>query len=95
LKHKEASKAALRRSRRLGSTHPGEIVAEEMEVRGLTAVGFAAELGCPMSELDGVLVRTLPMTPALAATLERAWGAEAEFWMQLQAQHDHATRREW
>ena len=76
-----------------GWSHPGETVAEEMTTRGLTATGFAAELGCPVAELEGLLAEALPVTPALAAALERAWGSEAEFWMRLQAHHDEAKRR--
>ncbi len=75
-----------------GWTHPGETVAEEMAARGLAAAGFAAELGCAAAELDGLLAGTLPITPALAAALERAWGVEVEFWMRLQANHDEARR---
>ncbi len=73
-----------------GWSHPGETVAEEIATRGLTADGFAAELGCPVAELEGLLTGVLPVTPALATALERAWGAEAAFWMRLQAHHDEA-----
>jgi plasmid maintenance system antidote protein VapI len=73
-----------------GWTHPGETVAEEMAARELAAAGFAAELGCAAAEPDGLLAGALPVMPALAAALERAWGAEAGFWMRLQANHDEA-----
>lgn len=86
-------KVAPQRGAGLGWTHPGAMIAEEMAARRLTTAGFAAELGCPVAELDGLLAETLPVTPALAAALERAWGAEAEFWMRLQAQYDQATHR--
>lgn len=76
-----------------GWSHPGETVAEEMATRGLIAVGFAAALGCPVAELEGLLAGVLPMTPALAAALERAWGAETGFWMRLQTHHDEAIHR--
>jgi plasmid maintenance system antidote protein VapI len=55
-----------------GGTHPGETLAEEMATRGLTAAGFATELGCPVAELEGLLAGALPVTPALAAALGRA-----------------------
>ena len=67
-------------------------MAEEMATRRLTTAGFAAELGCPMAELEGLLAGTRPVTPVLAAALERAWGVEVEFWMRLQAHHDEARR---
>ena len=76
-----------------GWSHPGETVAEEMTTRGLTPTGFAAELGCPVAELEGLLAGALPITPALAAALKRAWGAEVEFWMRLQAHYDQAIQR--
>ncbi len=75
-----------------GWSHPGETVAEEMATRGLTAASFAAELGCSVAELEGLLAGALPITPTLAAALERAWGVEVEFWMRLQAHHDEARR---
>lgn len=62
-------------------------------MRELTAAAFVAELGCPMAELEGVLAGTLPVTPGLAASLERVWGVEAAFWLRLQAQHDQAGQR--
>ncbi len=75
-----------------GWSHPGETVAEEMATRRLTATGFAAELGCPVAELEGLLAGALPITPALAAALEQAWGVEVEFWTRLQTHHDEARR---
>ncbi len=76
-----------------GWSHPGETVAEEMATRRLTVTGFAAELGCPVAELEGLLAGALSVTPVLAVALERAWGAEAEFWMRLQAHHNEAICR--
>ena len=89
---RRSSKPIPPRDPLFGQSHPGETVAEEMATRGLTAAGFAAELGCPVAELEGLLAGTLPITPALAAALERAWGAETGFWMRLQAHHDEARR---
>lgn len=51
--------------------HPS--VAEEMKAPGLTAAGFAAELGCFLAELGDVLAQVLPVTPTLAAA----------FWLRL------------
>ena len=90
---RRSSTPILPRGPLFGWTHPGATVAEEMEARGLTANGFAAELGCPVAELKGLLAGALPVTPALAAALERAWGVEAGFWTRLQAQYDEARRR--
>lgn len=90
---RRSSKPTRQQRYGLGWSHPGETVAEEMATRKLTAAGFAAELGCPVAELEGLLAGALPVTPALAAALERAWGAEVEFWMRLQAHHDEARRR--
>ncbi len=86
------SKPTRQQRHGLGWSHPGETVAEEMATRGLTAASFAAELGCPVAELEGLLAGALPITPALATALERAWGAETEFWMRMQANHDEARR---
>lgn len=82
---RRSSKPIPPRGPLFGWSHPGETVAEEMATRGLTAAGFAAELGCPVAELEGLLAGTLPVMLALAAALEQAWSAEAEFWMRLQS----------
>ena len=86
---RRSSKPIPPRGPLFGWSHPGETVAEEMATRELTAADFPVNRRGKGTLLAGAL----PVTPALAAALERAWGSEAEFWMRLQAHHDEARRR--
>lgn len=76
-----------------GSTHPGYILQEELEARGLTAPALAHKLRIPPGEFEEIVSERRAITPEAALRLGRYFGNEAEFWMNLQTQYDLAELR--
>lgn len=75
------------------AVHPGELLLEELQERGLTQAEFARH-----SNLSPVLVNEIikgkrGIGPDTALALEAALGASAEFWMNLMSQYELAIRR--
>jgi addiction module HigA family antidote len=68
--------------------HPGEILHEEMEERGLSPPTLAAQLGWPEDNLRLYLFGLHPTTEAMAADLERVLGISARSWTNLQRGYD-------
>lgn len=75
-------------------THPGEILADELEARSLTLVSLAQQVQRPVNEIESILAGRAPVTADLAWDLEAALdGISARFWMSLQADYDLAIAR--
>ncbi len=72
--------------------HPGEILREEFLVPlGLSASDLAARLGVSHAEIERLLAEQTDVTADTALRLAKFFGAEAEFWMNLQASYDLKT----
>lgn len=74
-------------------THPGELLADELEARGLTQKKFAETLGVTCSVLNEVIKGKRPMTPELAFKVEAATGTKAYIWVELQTQYNYWTAK--
>jgi addiction module HigA family antidote len=70
--------------------HPGEILREDFMVPlGLSAGALARAMGLKdRTRIERLSRETQPVTPDTALRLAAVFGASAEFWMNLQAQHD-------
>ena len=70
--------------------HPGEILREDFLVPlGMTPGALAKAMGLKdRTRLERITRELQPVTPDTALRLERVFGASAQFWMNLQAQHD-------
>ena len=79
---------------RLQPTHPGDILQEELEERGISLSQLARDLRVPAARVRLVLKAQRPMTSDLALRLERYLGASAQFWMNLQIAYDLATTKQ-
>lgn len=78
---------------RRSPSHPGRLLADECDRRGLDSRQAAVRLGVDRVELVRVTGKQAPLTPELAVRLEDAnWGS-AEFWMRLQSEHGLAQAR--
>lgn len=76
-------------------THPGEMLAEEfLKPLGLTQTETAQRLGIPLNRLNEIVKGKRGVTPDTALRLERLFGMEATFWLNLQLGWDlyHAMR---
>lgn len=74
-------------------THPGELLADELEARGLTQKKFAETLSVPCSVINEVIKGKRPMTTELAFKIEAATGTKAYVWMELQTQYNYWTAK--
>jgi addiction module HigA family antidote len=66
---------------------PGEFLKEELLARHMTQRQLAAQIGRPVHAVGDVVRARRAITPALALDLERALGASAEFWLNLEARY--------
>ena len=75
-------------------THPGEVLLEEFLVPlAITQVAFAAHIGVPLQRINEIVRGKRGVTPATAWLFGQALGTTAQFWMNLQANHDLANSR--
>lgn len=72
---------------------PGEILAEELEARGLTQRELANQIGRPAQVINEIVRGKKAITPETALQLEQALGPSAEFWMGLQTTYELTLAR--
>jgi antitoxin HigA-1 len=81
---------------RIGPVPPGEVLREEFMVPlGLSARALARELRVPSNRISSIVGGVRNITAETAILLSERFGTSAEFWMNLQMQHDldEARRR--
>ena len=69
-------------------THPGEVLKEELEFRGISQRGLAKELGMSYSVLNEVLNGKRSLGPELAMMMEAALGVDAAPLLAMQNEYD-------
>lgn len=70
--------------------HPGRLLKREMAARGLSANRLALDLGVPSGRITDILNGRRSITADTAVRLGRTFGNGAQFWLDLQGQHDIA-----
>lgn len=73
--------------------HPGEMIKDEIESRGLTQKKLAAMTGIAPSVLSEVLNGKRSVTIEYALLFEAALGIDADIWIGLQADYDKQKAR--
>lgn len=70
--------------------HPGEHLREEyLPGYGLTAGALAKAMGLKdRTRIERLVRESQPVTPDTALRLAKVFGTSADFWMNLQTQHD-------
>lgn len=68
--------------------HPGEILREEIETRGIKKKYFARELDIAPSNLSELFAGKRNINAEMALKIEQAIGISAEFWLRVQNRHD-------
>ena len=71
--------------------HPGEILGEELEARGLSAHALALKLRVPANRITEIIHGKRGISAETALRLGRYLGTGALFWLNLQSQHDLAN----
>jgi len=80
---------------RIGPVAPGELLRTEwLEPLGITAYRLAKDIGVPHNRVTAILAGDRAITADTALRLARYLGADAESWLNLQAQYDLAMERQ-
>ena len=74
-------------------THPGEILKEELEYRGISQKRFSEQVGISYPMLNEILNAKRAVTETLALIFEAALGIEAEMLVNMQARYNMQTVR--
>jgi addiction module HigA family antidote len=70
--------------------HPGRLLRREMAARDLSANRLALDLGVPSGRITDILNGRRSISADTAVRLGRYLGTGAQFWLDLQGQHDIA-----
>jgi addiction module HigA family antidote len=75
-------------------THPGELVAENLEELGMSVTAAARSLHISRGHLHRILAGTSPVSGDIAVRLGRMFGNGPGLWARMQLAHDlwHAER---
>lgn len=68
--------------------HPGELIKDEIEYRGISQKDLAAEIGIPASVLNAVLNGKRAVTTEYALLFEAALGIDADIWLKIQSDYN-------
>jgi addiction module HigA family antidote len=71
--------------------HPGRLLKRELAARSLSANRLALDLGVPSGRVTDILNGRRSITADTALRLGRYFGNSAQFWLDLQSQHDIAV----
>lgn len=74
-------------------THPGEILKEEIEYRGISQRELASQMGVSHTMLNEILNSKRPVTEKLALYFEAALGIEAEMLINMQTRYNLQVAR--
>ncbi len=73
--------------------HPGEMLKDELEARGISQRKFASLIGVSYSVLNEVVNGKRPITTEYALKIEAATGISASIWIGLQTDYNMQTAR--
>lgn len=68
--------------------HPGAILREELEARGLSANAFALKLRVPPQRIQDIVAERRGISPDTALRLAASLGTPARLWIDMQAGYD-------
>jgi antitoxin HigA-1 len=71
--------------------HPGRLLKRELQARRLSANRLALDLGVPSGRITDILNGRRGITADTAVRLGRYFSNRAQFWLDLQGQHDIAA----
>jgi addiction module HigA family antidote len=68
--------------------HPGEILKEEIEYRGISQSKLATQMGMSYKMLNHILNEHRPLTPETAMLFEAALGIDSDLLMRIQLKYN-------
>ena len=74
-------------------THPGEVLKEEIEYRGISQKELSAQMGVSYSMLNEILNGKRPVTETMALYFEAALDIEAEMLTNMQTRYNMQAAR--
>ena len=69
-------------------THPGEVIKDELEYRGISQRRLAKEIGVPPSQLNELLNAKRALSAEMALLIEQALGLDAAPLLSLQIKYN-------
>ena len=69
-------------------SHPGSLLAEELEVRGMSQRELARRIGRPFQVVNEIVRGRKAITAETALQLEAEFGTPAYLWLALQSDYD-------
>ena len=73
--------------------HPGEMLKDELQARGLSQRKFAGIIGMPYTAFNEIVNGKRSITTDTALKIEAATGIAADLWLGLQADYNMQTAR--
>lgn len=73
--------------------HPGEMLKDELQARGLSQRKFAGIIGMPYTAFNEIINGKRSITTDTALKIEAATGIAADLWLGLQADYNMQTAR--
>ena len=73
--------------------HPGEMLKDELQARGMSQKKFASIIGMPYTAFNEIVNGKRPITTDTALKIEAATGIAATMWIGLQADYNMQTAR--
>lgn len=73
------------------TVHPGEILKDELEELGITPTELARQIDVPPNRVSQIIAGKRSITGDTALRLGHWFGAEPQFWLNLQSQFDLAV----
>lgn len=68
--------------------HPGEMIKDELEARGITQKELAQQMGVSYTVFNEIVNGKRPVTTEYALLLEALLGTSASIWLSLQADYN-------
>ena len=76
------------------TTHPGDVLKEELEARGISQKKFAEVLAVPYTQLNEILNGKRPVTTDFALMVEAALGINPELLINMQMRYNMSAARQ-
>lgn len=73
--------------------HPGEMLKDELETRGISQRKFAGIINMPYTAFNEIINGKRPITTDTALKIEAATGISANIWVGLQSDYNIQTAR--